>query len=127
MDNDTYQIGEAKTCEDLESEKTREQFEDFANAVINKIGSEREFIPFCIAVPKMYEKIRTSNQRMWIISKWKYSTIRFLINFNSKIPFGWDFCNNFIICLGIESDALFTFYANSSRTYKITFTNYNII
>ena len=52
MDNDTYQIGEAKLCEDLESEKTREQFEDFANAVINKIGSERGFIPFCIAVPK---------------------------------------------------------------------------
>ena len=52
MDNDTYQIGEAKTCDDLDSEKTREQFEDFANAVINKVGLERQFIPFCIAVPK---------------------------------------------------------------------------
>ena len=52
MDNDTYHIGEAKTCDDLESEKTREQFEDFANAVINKVGLERKYIPFCIAVPK---------------------------------------------------------------------------
>ena len=52
MDNDTYQIGEAKTCDELDTEKTREQFEDFANAVIDKIGLEREFIPFCIAVPK---------------------------------------------------------------------------
>ncbi len=56
MDNDTYTIGEAKTCEDLDSEKTREQFEDFANAVINKIGSERSLIPFCIAVPKICVK-----------------------------------------------------------------------
>ncbi len=52
MDNDTYTIGEAKTCENLDTEKTREQFEDFANAVINKVGSERSLIPFCVAVPK---------------------------------------------------------------------------
>ena len=52
MDNDQYNIGEAKTCEELETEKTREQFEDFGNAVINKIGSERKFIPFSIAVPQ---------------------------------------------------------------------------
>lgn len=52
IDNDIYNIGEAKICEELDSEKTREQFEDFANAVINKIGVERDFIPFCIAVPK---------------------------------------------------------------------------
>ena len=52
VDNDEYNIGEAKVCDELDSEKTREQFEDFANAVINKVGLERTFIPFCIAVPK---------------------------------------------------------------------------
>ena len=52
MDYDIYNIGEAKTPKGLETQKTREQFEDFANAVIDKIGSERQFIPFCIAVPK---------------------------------------------------------------------------
>jgi hypothetical protein len=52
MDDDVYNIGEAKTCDDLDSEKTREQFEDFGNTVLNKIGLERKFLPFCIAVPK---------------------------------------------------------------------------
>lgn len=52
IDDDVYSVGEAKTCEDLDSEKTREQLEDFGNAVLNKIGSERKFLPFCIAVPK---------------------------------------------------------------------------
>jgi len=52
LDDDIYNIGEAKTCEELDSEKTREQFEDFGNTVVNKIGFERKFLPFCIAVPK---------------------------------------------------------------------------
>ena len=52
LDDDIYNIGEAKTCEELDSEKTREQFEDFGNTVVNKIGSERKFLPFCIAIPK---------------------------------------------------------------------------
>jgi len=52
MDNDIYNIGEAKTCEELDSKETRERFEDFGNVVFNKIGSERKFLPFCIAIPK---------------------------------------------------------------------------
>ena len=52
LDDDIYNIGEAKTCDDLDSEKTREQLEDFGNAVLNKTGYERKFLPFCIAVPK---------------------------------------------------------------------------
>ena len=50
--NDLYYIGEAKTCDDLTTDHTREQLEDFANAVIPKPGHERKFLPFCIAIPK---------------------------------------------------------------------------
>ena len=47
-----YYIGEAKTCNNLTSDRTREQFEDFGNTVMLKEGSTRSFLPFCIAVPK---------------------------------------------------------------------------
>jgi len=49
---DKYCIGEAKTCENLTTDRTREQFEDFGNAVILKEGVTRTYLPFCIAVPK---------------------------------------------------------------------------
>lgn len=52
VDNDVYSIGKAKTCEELEEEITIEEFQEFANVTIEKIGSERDFLPFCIAVPK---------------------------------------------------------------------------
>ena len=47
-----YHIGEAKTCDNLSSDLTREQFEDFGNAVILKEEATRTYLPFCIAVPK---------------------------------------------------------------------------
>ena len=47
-----YYIGEAKTCDNLTTERTIEQLQDFANTVVLKPGSERTFLPFCIAVPK---------------------------------------------------------------------------
>ena len=49
---DDFYIGEAKTCENLLSDHTREQFEDFGNAVILKEGATRTYLPFCIAVPE---------------------------------------------------------------------------
>ena len=49
---ENYSIGEAKTCEDLPTDRTRVQFEDFGNTVILKKGVTRTNIPFCIAVPK---------------------------------------------------------------------------
>ena len=49
--NDRYYIGEAKICEELTTDKTREQFEDFGNAVELKEGATRTYLPFCIAVP----------------------------------------------------------------------------
>jgi len=49
---DSYHIGEAKTCDNLTTERTMEQFEDFGNTVILKEGKTRINIPFCIAVPK---------------------------------------------------------------------------
>lgn len=57
MDNDEYTIAKAKTCEDLENDQTREEFEEFANVVILKTGIDRKFLPFCIAVPKSCMKI----------------------------------------------------------------------
>ncbi|HXV65852.1 MAG TPA: hypothetical protein VD731_01315 [Nitrosopumilaceae archaeon] len=51
-DEEFYHIGEAKTCTFLSSERTREQFEDFGNVVMLKMGSTRTYLPFCIAVPK---------------------------------------------------------------------------
>ena len=47
-----YYIGEAKTCDNLTSDRTREQFEDFGNSVILEEGATRTYLPFCIAVPK---------------------------------------------------------------------------
>ena len=47
-----YFIGEAKVCENLSNDRTREQLEDFANTVMLKEGATRSFLPFCIAVPK---------------------------------------------------------------------------
>ena len=49
---DNYYIGEAKTCENLTNDHTREQFEDFGNSVILKEGATRVYLPFCIAVPE---------------------------------------------------------------------------
>jgi len=37
-DEDFYHIGEAKTCDHLSSDRTREQFEDFGNTIILKTG-----------------------------------------------------------------------------------------
>jgi len=50
--DDNYYIGEAKTCENLTTDHTIEQFEDFGNTVILKKGETRTYLPFCIAVPK---------------------------------------------------------------------------
>ncbi len=47
-----YHIGEAKTCDNLTNDRTREQFEDFGNAVMLKEGATRTYLPFCIAVPQ---------------------------------------------------------------------------
>ena len=47
-----YYIGEAKTCENLTNDHTREQFEDFGNTVMLKEGVTRIYLPFCIAVPE---------------------------------------------------------------------------
>ncbi|MCH8860560.1 MAG: hypothetical protein JRZ95_04570 [Nitrososphaerota archaeon] len=52
LNEDNYYIGEAKTCENLTTERTRVQFEDFGNTVILKKGATRTYLPFCIAVPK---------------------------------------------------------------------------
>ena len=49
--NEIYYIGEAKTCDVLDTDKTREQFEDFGNAVELTEGETRKYLPFCIAVP----------------------------------------------------------------------------
>ena len=49
---EVYYIGEAKTCDNLLSERTREQFEDFGNAVFLKEGFTRTYLPFYIAIPK---------------------------------------------------------------------------
>ena len=49
---DLYYIGEAKTCDNLTTERTIEQLQDFGNTVVLKKGAERTFLPFCIAVPK---------------------------------------------------------------------------
>ena len=50
--DDNYYIGEAKTCENLFNDRTREQFEDFGNTVMLIEGATRTYLPFCIAVPE---------------------------------------------------------------------------
>ena len=45
-------IGEAKTCDDLSSETTKEQFIDFSNRSMSKGKSESRAVPFHIITPK---------------------------------------------------------------------------
>ena len=52
-------IGEAKICEDLENERTKEQFEDFSKRYMSEGKSRNTAVPFYIAVPqKCKEKAR---------------------------------------------------------------------
>ena len=52
LNEDSYYIGEAKTCENLNNDRTREQFEDFGNTVMLSEGTTRKYLPFCIGIPK---------------------------------------------------------------------------
>ena len=49
---DFYYIGEAKTCDNLTNDRTREQFEDFGNTVMLKEGATRTYLPFLYSCPK---------------------------------------------------------------------------
>lgn len=47
--------GEAKTCEDLGNERTKEQFEDFSNRVMTSGKSKGKDVPLHIIIPKQCE------------------------------------------------------------------------
>jgi len=48
-------IGEAKICEDLKSERSKEQFQDFSSRQMTKGKSEGKAVPFHIITPKACE------------------------------------------------------------------------
>jgi hypothetical protein len=48
-------IGEAKRCDDLTSDRTKEQFQDFASRIMAKGKSEQQAIPFHVITPKKCE------------------------------------------------------------------------
>jgi len=48
-------IGEAKTCDDLDEQRTEEQFQDFSNKVMPRGKSQGKSVPFHIIVPKKCE------------------------------------------------------------------------
>ena len=45
-------IGEAKTCDDLDNERTNEQFKIFSNRIMTSGKSKDVTVPFYIGVPK---------------------------------------------------------------------------
>jgi len=49
-------IGEAKTCDDLDNERTEEQFKGFSNRVMTSGKSKGKDVPFYIAITKGCEK-----------------------------------------------------------------------
>jgi len=49
-------IGEAKTCDDLDNERTTEQFKAFSHRQMSGGKSKGKVVPFYIAVPKGCEK-----------------------------------------------------------------------
>ena len=48
--------GEAKTCDDLDNERTKEQFKVFSNRVMTSGKSKGKVVPFYIAITKDCEK-----------------------------------------------------------------------
>jgi hypothetical protein len=48
-------IGEAKTCDDLNNERTKEQFKVFSNREMSDGRSKGKTVPFYIAIPKECE------------------------------------------------------------------------
>ena len=49
-------IGEAKTCDDLTSNKSKEQFEDFSSRQMTAGKSEGKVVPFHVIVPETCEQ-----------------------------------------------------------------------
>ncbi len=45
-------IGEAKTCDDLDNDRTNDQFKVFSNRVMNSGISNGKTVPFYIGIPK---------------------------------------------------------------------------
>lgn len=45
-------IGEAKTCDDLDNERTDDQFRVFSNRVMTSGSSNGQTVPFYIGIPK---------------------------------------------------------------------------
>jgi hypothetical protein len=49
-------IGEAKTCDDLTSDRSKEQFQDFSNRQMITGKSKEKAVPFHVIVPKACEE-----------------------------------------------------------------------
>ena len=54
FDNNTclHYIGEAKTCDNLKSQHTKNQFLEFSNRIMNRGKSQGKDVPFYIIVPE---------------------------------------------------------------------------
>lgn len=52
---ETFSIGEAKICDDLTSDRTKEQFEDFSSRVMGEGKSKGTTVSFHVVVPKSCE------------------------------------------------------------------------
>lgn len=46
-------IGEAKTCDDLDNDRTNDQFKVFSNRVMTSGNSNGQIVPFYIGIPKV--------------------------------------------------------------------------
>jgi hypothetical protein len=63
-------IGEAKTCDDLTSDKSKEQFEDFSSRQMTEGKSQGKVVPFHVIVPETCEQqLAVVLQELGIVNK----------------------------------------------------------
>jgi hypothetical protein len=48
-----FAIGEAKTCDDLDNDRTNEQFKVFSNRIMAQGNLKGQIVPFYIRIPKV--------------------------------------------------------------------------
>jgi len=73
-------IGEAKTCDDLDNERTDDQFKVFSNRVMTSGSSNGQTVPFYIGIPKTcIEQLQNRLRALGLSQKTNISIIWFEI------------------------------------------------
>jgi hypothetical protein len=73
-------IGEAKTCDDLDNERTNDQFKIFSDLTMNDGMSKGQLCPFYIGIPKScIEELRQNLRKLGLYQKANIKIVYFEI------------------------------------------------